>query len=469
MVIGGGIYGVTIVLEASRRGLRALLVERNDFGGATSWNSLRILHGGLRYLQTADLSRFVESVRARRWFLRAVPHLTRPLACMMPLYGRGLERPATVRMALLANDVLSAWRNRGVSGPVHLPGSTVLSRSRALARFPGLPDAALSGAALWFDALMVSPPRILTELLRWAVHRGADVLNYTEATGLERRGSRVTGVVTRDRVDGSERRFSARAVLWAVGPDAKALVASGTDVASTIPAGSAVNVLLRKRLPVSEALAVRAGPDEPMQFLVPMGELTLAGTLHEAPGAGVASTEGTQAQGVDLLVDRVARALPSWAVGPADVARVMRGVLPTRPGAGAALATRPKIVRLDREGLENVGVVVGVKYTTAPTVAPRALRRIVESGTLPPPSKGARPGPRLVPTAQELLDLSARDEERALGLIRELWAAESVLVGEDLVYRRTDWGLDPDRAVDVLDLVGRADVAATPIIEERTP
>ena len=67
IVIGAGIHGAAAALEATRRGLNVLVIDRGDFGGETSWNSLRVLHGGLRYLQNLDLARFRESVRARSW------------------------------------------------------------------------------------------------------------------------------------------------------------------------------------------------------------------------------------------------------------------------------------------------------------------------------------------------------------------------------------------------------------------
>ncbi len=112
IVVGGGIQGVCLLHEASRRGLRALLVERGDFGGQTSWNSMRVLHGGFRYLQSMDLPRYIESVRARRWFLRLFPGMTEPLDCLMPLYGDGLKRPETFRAAVWMNRQLISWASR---------------------------------------------------------------------------------------------------------------------------------------------------------------------------------------------------------------------------------------------------------------------------------------------------------------------------------------------------------------------
>jgi glycerol-3-phosphate dehydrogenase len=86
IIVGGGIYGAMLALESVFRGLKPLLLEKSDFGAATSFNSLRIVHGGLRYLQTLDLPRHFESVRERRWFLRNFPDHVRPLPCLMPLF-----------------------------------------------------------------------------------------------------------------------------------------------------------------------------------------------------------------------------------------------------------------------------------------------------------------------------------------------------------------------------------------------
>ena len=112
IVVVGGVHGIMIALEATRRGLRPLPLERADFAGATSHNSLRILHGGLRYLQSLDLGRSLESIRERAWWRGHFPDLVQPLLCLMPLYGAGLRRPASLRLALGLNDLLGAAGRR---------------------------------------------------------------------------------------------------------------------------------------------------------------------------------------------------------------------------------------------------------------------------------------------------------------------------------------------------------------------
>ena len=196
LVVGGGFYGVMLTLEAARRGLSTLLVERDDFGGATSWNSLRIVHGGLRYLQALDLRRHRESVAERRWFLGTFPDLVAPLPCLMPLWspprGGRMRRRSAFRLALAADRLL---RRKGDGAEDRaLPPDRLLTASQTTALFPGVDRSGLRGGALWHDAVVPDSPRLIVEALRWAVRCGARALNYTEATGLLLEKGRVAGV-----------------------------------------------------------------------------------------------------------------------------------------------------------------------------------------------------------------------------------------------------------------------------------
>ena len=181
IVVGGGIQGVAVLLDAARRGLKALLLERADYGGATSWANLRIVHGGLRHLQSLNMRRFRESVGERRWFLDHFPDLVRPLACLMPLYARGLRRPAVFRVALALNDLLSA--RHGV-GTARLPRGRYIDAVETIRLFPQVDRAGLRGGALWYDAVMLSPERMVMEMLHWACACGGRALNYVAAQRL---------------------------------------------------------------------------------------------------------------------------------------------------------------------------------------------------------------------------------------------------------------------------------------------
>ena len=91
VVVGGGIYGAAVAWDAVGRGLRVCLIEKSDFSAGTSANSLKIIHGGLRYLQHADLRRMRESIREQRTLMRIAPHLVHPLPVLIPTYGHGIR------------------------------------------------------------------------------------------------------------------------------------------------------------------------------------------------------------------------------------------------------------------------------------------------------------------------------------------------------------------------------------------
>ena len=141
VVVGGGIQGACLALEASRRRLRTLMLERDDFGGTTSWNSLRIIHGGLRHLQRFDLRQFFRSSIEQAWWIRTFPDLVRPLPCLMPLYNQGLRRTEVLGWALRARRVLRGWIGRLGSTDREdcaLPPDEMLSAADTIALFPAV-------------------------------------------------------------------------------------------------------------------------------------------------------------------------------------------------------------------------------------------------------------------------------------------------------------------------------------------
>ena len=138
LIVGGGIHGVTLAREAALAGLSVALVEKSDFGSATSANSLKILHGGIRYLQQANLPRVRQSVIERRTMLQIAPHLVEPLPCAMPTYGHGMKSKEVMFCGLLAYDLLSRDRNEGIPPSKTIPNSHIGARTDWLAIAPAL-------------------------------------------------------------------------------------------------------------------------------------------------------------------------------------------------------------------------------------------------------------------------------------------------------------------------------------------
>jgi len=200
LVIGGGIIGAGIAEAATAHGLDVALVDRADFGGATSSASSKLIHGGLRYLQMGDVRLVREAHQERRVLMGVVaPHLVRRLPFLFPLYRGGPHRPWVVRTGVLVYSALARARLNGR-----------VSTARALRLVPDLHTANLHSCALYADA-QTNDGRLTLANVRAAADRGAVVLNYAEVTELHGDGATVA-------VDGEVVRVRAGRIVNATGP-----------------------------------------------------------------------------------------------------------------------------------------------------------------------------------------------------------------------------------------------------------
>ena len=153
-------------LEAARAGLRSVLVERGDFGGATSENSLRIVHGGLRYLQNLE-RRAQRRVDARAPVVPlSLPRLVSPLPCLLPIYEHGRKRASVLTLGLAANDAISAAVRYLDCSVADVPRGHLLDARGALELAPAIPGAGLAGGAVWHDLSLRCPGRVIIEALK---------------------------------------------------------------------------------------------------------------------------------------------------------------------------------------------------------------------------------------------------------------------------------------------------------------
>jgi glycerol-3-phosphate dehydrogenase len=374
-IVGGGILGSMVLLESALRGQRTLLLERGDFGAATSANSLRILHGGLRYLQSLDLPRFFESVRERRWFLQTFPELTEPLACLMPLYGRGMKRAAVLRLALAINDALSSQRNHDVRTDRHLPPSRLCTAAEVREACQFVEPAGLTNGALWYDARLLDSGAIVREVLSRATSAGAVALDHVEVDGLAVAAGRVAGVQARDRGTDERFTFEAARIVNAAGPWApQVLQRFGDPVPHGLHFAVAWNLLVDRTMRGSCAVALTA-PQRGAQtfFAYPSGDQLLIGTGH-APWRGDLERIGPDAQTLAQFLSAVNAAAPAMKLQRSDVRHIFAGLLPTTGPGSSSLTQRPTIIDHGaRGGDRGLYTVVGIKFTTSHDTASKLL------------------------------------------------------------------------------------------------
>jgi glycerol-3-phosphate dehydrogenase len=207
LVIGGGIIGAGLANEAARAGLRVALVDRSDFGGATSSASSKLIHGGLRYLRLGDVKLVREAHTERRALLRVVaPHLVRRIPFLFPVYRGGPYRPATIQAGLWTYSTLAGEKLGGLVRP-----------ERARRSVPGLRLDGLRGCGVYQDA-WTHDGRLCLANVTAAAEAGATVLNYAEVVSLRTVAGKVRGAEVHDRLSGEIVDVEARAVVNATGP-----------------------------------------------------------------------------------------------------------------------------------------------------------------------------------------------------------------------------------------------------------
>jgi glycerol-3-phosphate dehydrogenase len=217
-IVGGGIYGAAMAWDAVRRGLRVCLVEKSDFSSATSANSLKIIHGGLRYLQHADLRRMRESNREQRTLMRIAPHLVRALPVLIPTYGHGIKGKEILSLAVWVNRLIGFDLNLRRNPDPGVPYGCMVSRKEVLQLLSEIRPQGLTGGVIFYDAQVQNSERLLLSFLRSAAEAGADVVNYVEVTGFLEAANQVFGIKARDALTGDRFDVCARTVVIACGP-----------------------------------------------------------------------------------------------------------------------------------------------------------------------------------------------------------------------------------------------------------
>jgi glycerol-3-phosphate dehydrogenase len=418
LVVGGGITGVAAAWDAALRGLSVALVEAADLGGGTSWNSLKTIHGGLRHLQRADLAAVVGSSRERSAFLRIAPGLVRPLEFVVPAYGHGRHGREALACAMLANDLLTWRRNRGLPESHRIPRGRTLSVADVQARVPGIDARGLSGGAAWTDAQVSSNERLVVAFARAAAGRGAAIANYVEVEALLRGpDGRVAGARCRDHEGGARLDVRARVTINAAGPALAALNGSA-GLAQDVPLLRSWNLVFGRAAAGDAAVGARHGGR--YLFLVPWQGRTIAGTGYEPAGGPPG--------GARRFLAEVARAFPWAGLREADVALVHEGLV---PGTPRTLWSRPLLRDHAADGVPGLVSALGVKFTGGRALAERAVdaalaamaRPPVRSRTAEQPLPGAEP----VPGALEDAARAAVRDEMAVHL-------------DDAVLRRLDIG-----------------------------
>ena len=444
LVVGGGIYGLTIAYDAAQRGLSVALIDRGDFGAATSFNHLKTIHGGLRYLQKADLRRMRESIVERRAFARIAPRWIAPLAFAMPTGASMTRNPMAMRAALTIDAFMSRDRNAGVDATRHLPAGRVVAGVECRELFEGA-IRTVASAAVWYDYQMINGDRITLAFAHAAVAHGAVLANYVEATAPLKKESELAGVHARDTLTGETFDIRARMLVNAGGPWGATLF-DRTSVRTGWPLLKAMNLITSR--PARKAALVGATRAGRALVLLPWNGCTLVGT-GESPDTRQPDDQDAKRTEVDAFLVEVNATFPTLGLKAEEITLVHRGIVPAATANGRlSLLGQSRIIDHGMGGnLPKLISIVGVKYTTARIVAERAVDLLLSKlGRAP---VACRTGDTLLPGAG--LD-HADPADPVAHAIRD----EMALTLSDVVIRRTGLGAAGKPADSVVtDVAGR--------------
>ena len=379
LVIGGGIHGALVAWDASLRGLSVALIERGDFGGATSQNSLKTIHGGLRYLQDGNIARIRTMACERTTWMRIAPHLVHPLDCLMPTRNKLSRSRLVMGTALALNDLLSFDRNRSMDPQKHLKGGSIVSKQELSHLLPGYDTNGSTGAAVWHDAQIYNSERLLLEFILSSVEEGAVAANYVEATGLLREGDRITGVKVSDLLTGVDFNIQSKMVINCAGAWVEDLLGT-VSIRSEYATSIAMNLIVDQVWSGTAAgLPSRPADGRPSQilFFVPWRDKTMIGTWHIPWDKAPDEFKMTESVICDFIRE-INSAHPSLRLSLQDVQHVAWGFLPVDQKDAqrkAVRLTRDGVVidHQARDGVSGLISVLGVKYTTARSVAEQAV------------------------------------------------------------------------------------------------
>jgi glycerol-3-phosphate dehydrogenase len=365
VVIGGGIVGAGVALDAATRGLSVAVVDARDFASGTSSRSSKLIHGGLRYLEQYNFELVREALTERGLLLeRIAPHLVRPVPFLFPFTHRVWERGYIgAGVALYDTLSLSLGRVRGVPHHRHL------TRSGALRLAPSLRRDAFVGAVQYWDA-QVDDARYVMTVLRTAAAYGAQIASRTQCVGFLREGERVTGLHIRDLETGTESEVLAKQVVNATGvwtDDIQELVGGRGQI--HVRASKGVHLVVpRDRIHSSTGIILRT--ETSVLFVIPWGRHWIIGTTDTAWDLDKVHPAASKAD-IEYVLEHV-NAVLNTPLTPDDVEGVYAGLRPLLSGESEETSklSREHVVAHPVPGLV---VIAGGKYTTYRVMAKDAV------------------------------------------------------------------------------------------------
>ena len=369
IVIGGGINGVAIARECARAGRRTLLVEQHDFAAGTTSRATRIIHGGLRYLEHAEIGLVHESLIERRRLLQQHPHLVHPVHFLLALDQESGRSALAVRTGL--------WLYRRLGGGRLRPDSSDEDK-RKLERL--LDSGRRWSVFSYEDAQCEFPERLVAEWLVEAIGAGAVARNHTQVLAVDIRHRRAAGVLLRDQISGKEERVESTWIINATGPWADR-VCQRSQISTPHPMVGGIrgsHIVVPRFAGAPDAAVYTEAVDKRPIFVIPWNEQILVGTTEVADQGDPSKVQPAQEE-IDYLVRSLLHLFPRVKLSAGDIRYAFAGIrpLPFAPKEKASAVTRRHHLHDHaQDGAERMISVIGGKLTTAVELARQCAAKI---------------------------------------------------------------------------------------------
>ena len=371
IVIGGGINGAGIARDAALRGIRTCLLEQADFcNGTTRWSS-RLIHGGLRYLEYAQLDMVYESLRERETLLRTAPHLVYPLKLMIPIFGSSRRGRFIISCGMWLYDLLSMRKS--------LPRHEMLNVEQALQAVPGLRRDGLVGAATYYDAQVVFAERLVLENILAARDAGADIRTYHRVDRILINNRSVSGVRCTDLRAEQQHDIRAQVVINASGPWVDKVLEGMRRPVKRFMGGTKGSHIVVPRFPDAPDMAcyLEAISDGRPYFVIPWNDMLLIGTTDIRFDGNPAEARADD-QEIAYLLDETNQFFPRAGLTKKNIYYSYTGVrpLPRMEKKTEGDITRRHIIKHHRRLAKGLYSVIGGKLTTYRHLAEEATDRV---------------------------------------------------------------------------------------------
>ena len=368
IVIGGGINGCGIARDAVSRGLKVLLLEKEDFGSGCSSISTRLIHGGLRYLEHLEFGLVRESLHEEKTLLKNANHLVRSLEFCFPVYRNDKRSPFVIKMGMIIYDLLSIGRD--------LPGHRILSPDEFQSYDSALNDDGLVKAVVFYDSQVLFPERICLENILMAKQKGAVTLNHAEVKKINIDANKITSLEFLDLLSNRKWTVSGKVVINASGPWLDKVNGIAIENPKTLLGGTkGSHIIINKFQNGPKQAIIHYASDGRPVFIIPWKDYYLIGTT-DIPFDGDLDHVSITRSEIDYLINETNKILKNKIIKISDVLYTYSGVrpLPYSPGSNPSAITRRHIIfDHSQTGLENMISIIGGKLTTYRNLSEQAV------------------------------------------------------------------------------------------------